>query len=250
MASRIALGVLVLAALAVLLALGTWQVQRHEWKQRMVAAIDTRTDAPPLEARAALSLPPGEVDFRRVVLTGEPLWDDVMVVANRVRQATRGEELVLPVRVQAGAPAVLVNLGWVPDGHREAVLRDLASRPPGTLEGLARDPDGRTATRIPSGAWTALAPASMAATLPYAVADWYVIAGSELQRPPGLGSALPVQGWQRFQNTTPHLEYAATWYGIAVVLVGVVIARFVIAPRRARSLRSSALSPSAGESGE
>ncbi|MEX2372663.1 MAG: SURF1 family cytochrome oxidase biogenesis protein, partial [Dehalococcoidia bacterium] len=145
--------------------------------------------------------------------------------------STRGEEIVAARRPAGGGPAVLVNLGWIPLGARDDVVPGLVDAP-AVVEGLARDPGERSARTIPDGAWTGLSPASMGEALGYPVADWFVFAGPEREGQGALGEALPIQGWQRFTNTTPHIEYALTWFGLALALVAVAVVRLMVEPRR------------------
>ncbi|MEX2031899.1 MAG: SURF1 family protein, partial [Dehalococcoidia bacterium] len=228
------LGLLV-AALAVLVSLGVWQLQRNEWKHDLVARSHQRTDAPPLDLATALTSGADDVDFRRVVVTGEWLTDDVMFIANRVRASVRGEEIVIPVRVRDDL-TVLVNFGWIPDGSRDDVLPEVLAEAGAPVAGLALNLGDRTARRAPSGSWTAAAPTSMGAELGYEMAPWIVLAGDERTEAARAGDDLPVQGWQRFTSTTPHLEYALTWFGLALALVAIAGARFVIGPWRARPM--------------
>ncbi len=222
---------LLVAAFAVLMGLGIWQLQRNEWKQDLVAHSHARTDAPPLEVSDTTGTDAEEMDYRRVVLDGEWLWEDRQFLANRVRQSSRGEEIVVPVRPAEGGPAVLVNLGWIPEDSRGDVLRDFQ---PGEPSGLARDYSSLDGRLIPSGSWTRMSPHDIGEALGYPVTEWVLIAGEELDGPAAIGSALPVQGWERFHNTTPHVEYALTWFGIAAALVAIGVARLVIVPRRAK----------------
>src|SRR5690606_960590 len=108
------------------------------------------------------------------------------------------------------------------------VMARLSERPDASLTGLAVDAAGREGRRIPSGSWTGLAPEAMGDALGYPVAGWFVLAGEERDAPATPGEDLPVQGWQRFHNTTPHVEYALTWYGIAAALVTIAVVRFVV----------------------
>ncbi|RJQ10288.1 MAG: SURF1 family protein [Dehalococcoidia bacterium] len=221
---------------AVLCGLGVWQVQRHQWKQGLVAERAAQLAAPPLETPAVLDLPSVEVAWRRVHLVGT--WDHSrsMVLANRVRYGIKGEELVTPLFPAAGGPAVLVDRGWYPEAERDRVRASLDAERQASIEGLAVDATGRTARQTAQRTWTGLAPESMAEAAGIPLRPWAIIQGtvaSEDGRPPA-GGALPVQRYQPFANTTPHLQYALTWFGIAAALVGVAVARFVVAPLRAR----------------
>ncbi|MCK9485726.1 MAG: SURF1 family protein [Dehalococcoidia bacterium] len=232
---NVALVALIGAALAVLTGLGVWQLQRNDWKQDLVAHSHERTDAPPLDIADTTGTDAEAMDYRRVTLRGEWLWEDRMFLANRVRSPSRGEEIVAPVRPEQGGPAVLVNLGWIPDGARDDVVRGLEEGAGlGVPVGLARDYSSLDGHQIPSGSWSAMSPHDMADALGYPVTDWVLLVGEERDAPGSPSEPLPVQGWQRFTNTTPHVEYALTWFGIATVLLVAAVARFVVAPRRAR----------------
>src|SRR4029077_16268794 len=61
--------IFVLAALAVLIALGTWQLERKEWKEALIAELDRKLSAPPadLPARERWQQLNAAIDeFRRV----------------------------------------------------------------------------------------------------------------------------------------------------------------------------------------
>ncbi len=235
----LALLVLLALAVAVLLGLGTWQVQRHGWKQGVIEERAARLAAPPLEAPAALELEPAEVEGHRVRLRG--VWDHAhtMVLANRIRYGLRGEELVTPLVPEGGGgPAVLVNRGWYPESERARVRTTMDAEAAGDIEGLAFDASGRSARQTTQGTWTALDPASMGKAAGTVFRQWAVLQGTPMAddvRPPADG-ALPVQRYRPYENTTPHLQYAITWYGIAAVLIAIAVARFILAPRRARRM--------------
>jgi len=225
---------LLVAAFAVLIGLGVWQLQRNEWKQGLVEASHARTEAAPLDITDATGHAPDEIEFRRVRLHGSWLLDDALILANRARYSVRGEEIVVPVALEGGGPAVLVNVGWIPDGAREDVLRELAAADDaGVIEGLAVDATGREGNVIPSGSWSHLDTAAMGEALGYELAPWFVLGGSERTSAPSPSEPLPVAGWRRYENTTPHIEYALTWFGIAAALGASAFFRLVVAPRRA-----------------
>lgn len=227
--------VLIGAAFAILVGLGVWQVQRNDWKQGLVAESHAKTDAPPLEVTDASGLVPDEIEYRRVVLEGRLLLEDAMFLANRARYSARGEEIVVPFAPRDGGPAVLVNLGWIPDGARDDVMAEITAEAGGDsteVSGLAVDASGRSGNRIPSGSWSNLDTEAMGDAVGYDLAGWFVLAGEERTGDPSPNEPLPVAGWQRFHNTTPHIEYALTWFGLAAALLGIAIVRLVITPRR------------------
>jgi surfeit locus 1 family protein len=223
----------ILGVVAILVALGVWQLQRNDWKNNLVAERNARTTEAPLTFDDVLTTDPTELDYWRLIASGT--WDHErsFILGNRARLQTRGEELVTPFLLTPDGPAVLVNRGWYPIAERGAVLANLASSADEQLEGLVRTGSGN-GHETASGTWTAIDPTIMGATLPYAVLDWIIIEGHE-QAPGGTppGASLPLQGYLPYTSNTPHLEYAVTWLGLATVLIVVAAIRFIIEPRRA-----------------
>ncbi len=208
---------LVLAALVVLVGLGTWQLARNEWKQGLVEDRAAAIAAAPLAAAEASRLDGEAIEYRRVALEGEWDYGRAQIVANRTRFGLRGEDVYVPLLPAEGAPALLVRRGWYPAADRDRVLAGLeASAPP---EGLALRASSTDSRRNADGAWTRFSLDAIGGALPYPVAPLYVIAGERVEQPPRrVPEELPVTGYEGYRNTTPHIEYALTWYGLAIVL--------------------------------
>src|SRR6185437_5877848 len=109
-----------LAMLAVLLGLGTWQVQRLYWKLDILARI-ARAEAAP-----AIPLPAEPSPFAKVQVTGR-LRDDMAAsygadVRDTPAGPVLGTQLVEPLQ-RADGDTVLVDRGWVPDKLSSPVAR-------------------------------------------------------------------------------------------------------------------------------
>lgn len=220
-------------ALATLIGLGLWQVRRAEWRATLVATRNAQLAGQPLSAGNARALDPTALDYRLVTLDGT--WDagHVMILANRARYGTKGEQVVQPLIIAPGE-AVLVDRGWYPVAEREAALARLRASSTTSTRGLARYAEGLHASKTGAGTWTGLAPESMSAGLPYRVLPWYVIEGQLLPANAPAPPSFPAQGFLPYTSTTPHVQYALTWFGIAIALVVIAVIRFVVEPRRAR----------------
>lgn len=245
-----ALFVLLIAAVAVLVGLGTWQLQRNEWRNNLVAERNARLDDGHLAADRIRSMPVEDVDFRLIEATGSWDNDHTMRIANRVRYHSRGEEIVTPLLIEPGGPAVLVLRGWAPKELVDDVLADLSTEAAGRIAGLVRYHEGLDARQTPQGTWTGMAPDDMAATLPYEVLPWFIIEGDLIDPNAPPPEELPTQGFLPYESHVPHLEYAFTWFGIAAVLVGVAVIRFVIAPRREQERRGAAAEGDSSQGGQ
>ena len=132
-----------------------------------------------------------------------------------------------PARLADGS-VVIVNRGFVPDGRQDPKSRPDGAMP-GTIEivGAMRWPDRSWFTPADEPAqnlWFARDPAAIAAAKGLGqgagpVAPFYV--EQETPVPPG---GLPQPGKLAVNLPDNHLQYAVTWYGLAVVLAVVFIA--------------------------
>jgi surfeit locus 1 family protein len=216
-------------ALLVLLGLGTWQVERLHWKNGLIAERTARTTAAPIPLPAAVSeLSPealADLDYRHAAATGQFLHDREMYLAARTMRGAVGYQVVTPLR-QADDSVVLVNRGWVP-GDR----KDPAERAEGQVAGTARvegairaparqhwlQPDNEPAKNV--WFWNDLgAMAQHAGIAPERLVPVFLEAGAA----PNPGG-LPVGGQTRVNLPNDHLQYAITWYALAIGLAVIYV---------------------------
>jgi surfeit locus 1 family protein len=213
-----------LAGLLVLLGLGTWQVERLYWKERLIA-----------ERRAGLAASPEPLptavedwrtfDFRRVSVAGEFRHDLEQLFGAYAQDGRLGHHVLTPL-IRPGGAAVLVDRGWVPaDKAHPAARREGQIQGEVRLAGIARyrgsDRPGwfRPDNQPEAGLWfwydlPALEEALGLELLP-------VVVEADATANPG---GLPIGGRTRVDLPNNHLQYAITWYGLAAVLVAVYVA--------------------------
>ncbi len=190
---------------AILLALGFWQLQRLEWKEGVLAAIAARMEAAPVQPPAA----PQEAtdEYLRVVAEGEILPGEVHVYGSAPGIGV-GYRVIAPMALDDGR-RILVDRGFVPVGAKDA------ARPLGRarIEGNLLWPDETDRfTPAPdrtANIWIARDVGPMAEALgtePVLV----VAAAGDL---PGAPAPQPVG----VDIRNSHLEYAVTWFGLAAV---------------------------------
>lgn len=215
-------------ALAILLALGTWQVQRLQWKEALIATIDQRTHAAPLplagiEAKFATE---GDIDYWPVTTSGHFLHEgERHFFATHDGQS--GFYVYTPLRL-ADERIVFVNRGFVSYDLKDASRR-MAGEIAGdvTVTGLARNPlAGKPSSMLPDNDpagnifyWKDIAAMSASAGLPAGatVLPFFIDAG----KAPNPGG-WPVGGVTIIDLPNSHLQYAVTWYGLAAALAGVL----------------------------
>jgi surfeit locus 1 family protein len=225
----------VAVSLAVLLALGTWQLQRLNWKEALIATLEQRLAAPPVAlppSRDWAALDAGRDEYLRVAFAGQ-FQDDkealVYTTGSSLRSDTSGPGywVFTPMRLADGR-TVVVNRGFVPEGRQDKGSRrdGLVS---GTVDivGVLRWPElpglftpaGEPARNL----WFARDSTEIAAAKGIAeAAPFYVEMESPV--PPG-GLPHPASVQPTLPNS--HLGYAITWFGLAAMLIGVYAAWMV-----------------------
>ena len=224
-------GLAAFVALCALLALGTWQLERKAWKEALIATLAERVAAAPAElpARATWDrLDRDDMEFRRVAFSAELRHDQETLVytagsALRSDVSGPGYWAFAPARLADGS-VVVVNRGYVPEGRQNPASR-AAGQVSGTVQliGALRWPEARglfaPADDLARNLWFVRDHRAMAAARNWgAVAPFYV--DQEAPPPPG---GLPRPGKIVPQLRNDHLQYALTWYALALVLVVVFV---------------------------
>ncbi len=234
-ARGVLLALLLVGAFAVLIGLGTWQLQRLAWKEALIAAASERPHAAAVAPPGPDAWPTFAIDdwnYRRVRLAGRfgPREAYAWTVLGEPKGGDfsgAGYFVVAPFTLADGG-VVLVNRGFVPDDRKDPASRPQSAPPDGevTLEGIVRrddPPSFVTPTPDPAtGIWFTRDIATMGDYLGVAgpLAPFSVdLVASET--PPG---GLPQAGESQISFTNSHLQYALTWYGLAAALLGVVVA--------------------------
>ena len=220
---RIATAVIVLAAMGILISLGTWQVERLYWKEALIADIDARRTAAPasFEEIEAIAATGGDVDYRAMSASGTYLHDkERHFLATFNGQA--GFYIYTPLQMADGR-FLFVNRGFVPYDRKDAGTRAEGQiEGPQQVNGLARARlNGKPGFLVPENDpaknifyWKDLD--TMAATVGLAadqVEPFFLDADST-----PVAGGLPQGGVTQVVLSNNHLQYAVTWYGLAAAL--------------------------------
>lgn len=208
-------------ALAVLLGLGTWQVERLQWKRSLIAERQAQLAAPPQTLPAA-SDKWGEWEFRPAVVEGVFRHDLEQLFGVAAIDGQLGHHALTPL-IRPDGRAVLVDRGWVPaDRAHPAARRE--GQVPGVVRvsGIARyRGDDRPGWFTPNNQpkerlwyWYDLAALERALGLKLLP----VVLEADAAPNPG---GLPIGGQTRIELTNNHLQYAITWYGLAAGLLAI-----------------------------
>lgn len=213
----------VAAALAVagLVGLGLWQVQRLAWKTDLIARVEARLSAPPIPAPGPQDWPglsPDAQEYTRVAVTGHYLPHTPELLAQAVTDRGAGYWVMSAFETDAGW-RLWVNRGFVPTEARATSDWQAPATGPVTVQGLLRlsqTGGGFLRDNDPAaGRWYSRDVAAMAQAVQIGpVAPFFLdaVAGPD-------PSARPVGGLTVVRFSNNHLVYALTWFALAIGLV-------------------------------
>ncbi len=238
---RPVLTICMLIGLAVLVSLGNWQVQRLSWKRDLIAKVEARTSAEPIPFADAYKRWLDGEDMEYTPVQAKLIYDHAREAhVFGTSDGTIGWYIFAPTYFcdtqpdHVDAAAVLyVNRGFAPEAFKRSATRadsltgpDVEGEYP-VIIGLLRTPQktpGYTKSLIPENnpaenEWHTRDPLAFAeAAELQALPVWIDSAG--LENP----ADWPRGGTTRLQFNNRHLEYALTWFGLALTLLGVYVA--------------------------
>ena len=236
-------GLFTAVALAILVGLGFWQLERLGAKERLGARIAASLAGAPQSLPAETdwaSLNPKTTDYTKVTLTGEFLHDRELYlygVISNGRDSLPGLFVITPLR-RADGTIVFVNRGFVPNGLKAPASRaEGQAKGPVTITGVLRTAQPRgmftPADDVKNNLFFTRDAASFAAATGLArTAPFTVDADATLN--PG--------GWPKGGHTVVafpnnHLQYAITWFMLAFCVAGFFIfwARRLVSDERKRA---------------
>ncbi len=228
--------VLTIVGVAVLCTLGTWQLQRLQWKAGILEAIEAEYA---VNASDALLLPrvlSEDIDFKRGHIVGTYMHDKEVLLQPRMHDGDVGYHVLTPLRLSGAQDIViLVNRGWVPFDWND-LKGDEVRKPEGVLKVMGML---RSVPRVSSFVPENIPETSM----------WYRIDLEQIAMARGFkgftpnmlyaetendgGQAYPIAAATRISPRNNHAQYAFFWFAMAVAMVGIYLLRF-IAPQMKR----------------
>ncbi len=223
--------VFALVGIVILSGLGVWQLDRKAWKEDLIARLNARLSRAPQDLPPRSSWPQLREDgeeFRRVTFPAEFLDGEealVYTAGSPLRPDVKGPGywVFAPARL-AGGSIVLVNRGFVPPDRKDPAERG-DGVPHGTVDvvGVMRWPEARgmftPADDPKKNIWYLRDSKSIADFKKWATAAPFYIDQEE---------PAPVGGWPKpgkleVHLPDDHLQYAITWFGLALALAGVYV---------------------------
>jgi cytochrome oxidase assembly protein ShyY1 len=228
--------VFVALVLALLVGLGTWQVQRKAWKENLIATFNHKLSAPPEQLPPPAqwsSFTQDKDEFRRVTLTVTFKGNDARVYTNgsALRPDVDGVGTWIFAPATVDGATLVIDRGFVPDtstfvgadasARKAAPAAETLEGQTQKIVGVLRWPEERGAFTpnddVAHNLWFTRDPQGMARARHWGnVPAFYIEQESPV--PPG---GYPKPGKLVPALRDAHLQYAITWFGMALVLVGV-----------------------------
>lgn len=200
--------------------LGLWQVQRLEWKLGLVERMEERLDAPAVNIDGQLLTSADE--YRRYSVTGQFLSDTEFHWLTTSDVFGVGYQVFVPFQLADGR-RVIINRGYIPVALKDPATRT-ARNSIETFEAIARIP------QIP-GALDAENDVAANIWFTRDIAAMIVLTGDEnyiplyLERDGQVSADVwPKPGAAQAKLVNNHLDYALTWFGLAIVLLAIYLA--------------------------
>lgn len=206
-----------------LVSLGVWQLHRLAWKRDLIERVEARVHAPPVAPPRRERWPQinaANSEYLHVVVQGRYLHDRETRV-QAVTERGGGFWVLTPFETVDGY-VVLVNRGFVPPTHR-----DPATRAQGQVEGvttvtgllrLSETGGAYLRTNEPAAdRWYSRDIAAIAAARGLTdVAPYFIDADAN----EALSAEAPAGGLTVIRFNNNHLQYALTWFGLALMVAG------------------------------
>ena len=226
---------LVLAAIAVMVRLGVWQLDRLAQRRAFNADVASQLQAPPLTDLTGVQDLLG-LRYRAVVVRGEYDFTQQIALSNQTWRGQLGLHLITPLVIAGTDQAVLVDRGWIP--YQDANPANWTKfAEPGVVEIRGRIRPTQTSL-IPvappttrQDSWFRVDITGLQTQVSHPLLPIYI-----QQSPDPASEALLYRSELNFDlSEGPHIGYALTWFALAAIL-GIGYAGYMLKPR-ARSLR-------------
>lgn len=218
--------IFVLVAVAVMVRLGIWQLDRLDQRRTFNARVEAQLAEPPLDLSGQnLDGDLYGMEYRTAFVSGEYDFEHQVVLRNQDWQGRLGVHLLTPLLVEGGGSAMLVDRGWIPyedftggklsqydepgQAQIEGILRRSQSKP--AIGGRADQVPGPG--EAPLEAWNWINISDISHQIPYELLPVYLAAA------PGASTQdLPYRSELDLDlSEGSHLGYAFQWFIFAAI---------------------------------
>ncbi len=207
-----------LIALAILLGLTSWQLKRLVWKNNLINERINKYESEPSDLDKIIA--PQDEEFRKVLVKGKLINDFELFMPALSKRGNNGYHILVPLKTSSGKN-IIFDTGWVPLAMKEIENRkNNINFNEGEFKAVIRLP-GRKGYFQPDNDpkgnfWFFIQPKLMERTLEIKLEENFYLEAVD-NGPNGF----PLGNQTRIYLRNNHLQYAITWFLIALGLVGV-----------------------------
>lgn len=208
-----------ICAFITLITLGTWQVQRLKWKLNLISEVEIKTSLPP-SPLPEYTKDLEKLQYSKIALQGHFLNDKEihLFTGQKVFKGDSGYDILTPMQLSDGR-FVLVDRGWIPSDIKSA-----EKRPETIINGDIKltgmfhkgEEKGRFIPEndVKNNLWFTIKMDEISAVTGLPLGSFYIRA---LENPSD--TKYPIPGDEKIEYRNDHLQYAITWYSLAIILL-------------------------------
>ena len=197
---------------------GLWQWDRRGQAVAAINVLEANWDREPQELASLEGLSPARDQWTPVVIRGEYVPEDQMLVRTRPRGGQVGFEVLVPFHTDSEM-TVVVNRGWIPTGESTDFPDLVPQAPSGEMSVVARIKPGEPTLRgrgAPEGQMPSIDLGAMQRALGYELeTSFFLVLDRETPEP----SVAPLPAIRPVLDEGPHLSYTLQWFVFALLAV-------------------------------
>jgi len=212
-------GLLSLVAIAIFILLGFWQLARLDQRRAYNVELTERLDAAPLALTGVEAPVAASLQYRMSIARGSYDFAHEQAKVNQFWEGRLGIHLLTPLVISGSNEAIVVDRGWIPEADAAPDRwAKYAVTSPVEVTGLIRlsEANGTTA-KFPTEprTWFRIDPVQMQSDMGHPLLPFWL-----QPKPQAAQTAPPFQtAFEPDLSEGPHMGYAITWFGLAVMTV-------------------------------
>ena len=217
------LTIFALPSFLILIILGSWQVQRLSWKSDLISNYNNNFQQAPITVKELFKDRKNN-KYRRTVIYGEYDHANEIQIIGKTYEGNAGFHIITPFILENNE-IIYINRGWVPKKYSDKKTRKFSLLEDKVrVVGLVRLPQKKgyfvPENEPENGFWFTIIPEELNNYLNISAENEFYI--DELNIDGKLKLPMPANGKVQVPNN--HLQYAITWYSLALGLLIVYFA--------------------------
>jgi len=202
-----------LLALTVLISLGTWQLERLRWKTEIISSMNEKIMLPLIEINTSVINNIKNYNYRSIKLNGYFLYDNQITIYSKILNGKVGRHLIIPFKTKFGN--ILINRGFVPEDYifdkdTEKEFKNISIT--GRVKFQQKINYFTPKNNLLGNEWYYINLDEISTYFNISLNNFYIIEENNLNDKYPVGSQFIIN------IPNDHLQYAITWFSLAIVL--------------------------------